>query len=144
MKKNVKINTLKFLASTIMISNSSGSIDLLKDISKTTVSSITSILEPMVVYAAISNVTVGNFVIEFDSSTGNIVRYISGSGHFEIPEKINGVTVKSISGTATKSSEGAFYGCETVTSVSIPNSITFINDYAFSNCTSLNISLYTK
>lgn len=47
--------------------------------------------EPVDMHDSISNVTIGNFVLEFDNVTGEIISYISGSGHLEIPEKINGV-----------------------------------------------------
>ena len=47
-----------------------------------------------------------------------------------IPETYNGLPVTSIC-------EGAFYGCTSLTSVKIPDSVTSIGDNAFRGCTSL-------
>ena len=55
----------------------------------------------------------------------------SASGELIIPATYNGKPVTSIG-------EGAFYGCASLTSVTIGNSVTTIGDYAFSNCGSLS------
>ncbi|MBE7077179.1 MAG: leucine-rich repeat domain-containing protein [Clostridiales bacterium] len=47
-----------------------------------------------------------------------------------IPETFEGVTVRSIG-------EGAFQGCNTITRVKIPDSVTSIENFAFANCSSL-------
>lgn len=48
------------------------------------------------------------------------------SGEYTIPSTVNTIN------------EFAFYGCSSITSISLPNSITSIGDYAFSGCTSLS------
>ena len=47
-----------------------------------------------------------------------------------IPDTINGLPVTSIG-------DEAFYGCTSLTSVTIPDSVTSIGDWAFDGCTSL-------
>ena len=45
-------------------------------------------------------------------------------------------------GSVTRIGRSAFYGCEGLNSISIPNSITHIGEWAFSNCTNLQYSAY--
>ena len=74
----------------------------------------------------------------FIKTAGNAaeVRAKSGgySGDIVIPPTVvyDGVTCNVI-----LIANRAFYGCTSLTSVTIPNSVTSIGDYAFSNCTSL-------
>lgn len=70
----------------------------------------------------------------FDETTGTITKYVESDTVVVIPSKINGVTVETIG-------RAAFYG-SSVTSVTIPDSVTFISDLAFANCSNLtNISI---
>lgn len=70
----------------------------------------------------------------FDPTTGMITGYNGTDTVVVIPSKINGITVETIGHTAFRYSS--------VTSVTIPDSVTFISDSAFAYCSSLtNISI---
>lgn len=70
----------------------------------------------------------------FDPTTGMITGYNGTDTVVVIPSKINGVTVETIGHAAFERSA--------VTSVTIPDSVTFISDSAFAYCSSLtNISI---
>ena len=64
----------------------------------------------------------GNCLIETASKT-----LIAGSNNSIIPTD----------GSVTSIGSWAFYGCSSLTSVTIPNSVTSIGDYAFYNCSNL-------
>ena len=70
----------------------------------------------------------------FDPTTGMITGYVGTDTVVVIPSKINGITVETIGHTAFRYSS--------VTSVTIPDSVTFISDSAFAYCFNLtNISI---
>lgn len=70
----------------------------------------------------------------FDDTTGTITGYDGTDTVVVIPAKINGTPVETIG-------RAAFYD-SSVTSVTIPDSVTFISDLAFANCSNLtNISI---
>jgi len=69
----------------------------------------------------------------FDMESGTITKYIGDGGDVIIPSEIDGVTVKSIGSRAFYAST---FG-DTVTSVTIPDSVTSIGDLAFSGCNEL-------
>lgn len=68
--------------------------------------------------------------IYFDSSTGTITDADTSITSAIIPEKINGVSVISIG-------KYAFSSCESLTNITIPNSVTSIENDAFIWCSSL-------
>jgi hypothetical protein len=76
--------------------------------------------------------------MDFEFSNGTITKYIGSDTHVVIPDMINGQRV-------TASGEMAFDSFNkysSLTSVSIPSSVTTIGDHAFSHCknlTSVNI-----
>lgn len=74
------------------------------------------------------NVTGGQLV--FDTVKGCITGYKGNPTSIVIPAKINGVKVKSIG-------LGAFIGCQTLTSVTITNGLTFIGERVFWDCKNL-------
>ena len=88
----------------------------------------------------------------FDETTGTITKYVESDTVVVIPSKINGVTVETIGHGAFERSavtsvtipdsvtaipDYAFGYCSQLTNISIPNSVTFIGFSAFNSCTSL-------
>ena len=73
-------------------------------------------------------VTGGN--IYFNESTGTITDCDTSVTEANIPSEINGVAVTSIG-------DDAFAWCDSLTSITIPDSVTSIGDYAFYGCSSL-------
>ena len=69
-----------------------------------------------------------------DDGTIEITKYNGIADHLAIPAKIAGKTVTSIG-------YYAFYSCDSLTSVSIPDSVTSIGDYAFAGCGSLTLTV---
>lgn len=82
------------------------------------------------VSAAIKNYNVSGGQLKFDTATGTITGYIGSPSKVVISKTINGVKVKSIG-------PGAFSSCTSLTSVSIPDSVTSISDRAFWACGNL-------
>jgi hypothetical protein len=57
---------------------------------------------------------------------------------YTIPDSVTSIGDGTFySGNFISFAEGAFYGCTSLTSVTIPNSVTVIGTYAFHGCTSL-------
>lgn len=91
--------------------------------------------------------------IYFDTSTGTITDCDSSVTSADIPSNIQGVPVKAIGVCAFQSctslssvtipdsvtsiGDQVFYGCSSLTSVTIPNSVTSIGKYAFYECSIL-------
>lgn len=88
----------------------------------------------------------------FDPTTGMITGYNGTDTVVVIPSKINGITVETIGHTAfryssvtsvtipdsvTFISDSAFAYCSNLTNISIPNSVTAIGSFAFEGCTKL-------
>lgn len=66
-----------------------------------------------------------------DNGTAEITDYTGEATNLEIPAVLDGKAVTAIG-------ESAFYGCDTLKSVAIPDSVTEIGDWAFANCYLLN------
>ncbi|OQB13377.1 MAG: hypothetical protein BWY15_01841 [Firmicutes bacterium ADurb.Bin193] len=67
---------------------------------------------------------------DFIPSTGKITGYSGNGGIVMIPQTIGGVTVTTIG-------EYAFFRCNSLISVTIPNSVTTIEEGAFYSCENL-------
>lgn len=70
----------------------------------------------------------------FNPTTGTITKYVESDTVVVIPSKINGVTVETIGNAAFRDSS--------VTSVTIPDSVTEIGSNAFAGCTNLTSVTY--
>ena len=78
----------------------------------------------------IPETSASNFEYTVENGEVTITRYIGSEAQVRIPEKIEDKPV-------TKIDSAAFSGCESLTSVDIPDTVTEIGDQVFLNCTSL-------
>ena len=75
----------------------------------------------------------------YNDNTAYIFRYVNKTKTFKIPES---VTYEGYSFNVTSISSQAFWGCTSLTSLTIPNSITSIDSDAFYNCSNLKFVIY--
>ena len=73
-----------------------------------------------------------SYTVNEDGETVTITKYSGSDAEVVIPETLGGKNVTSIG-------YNAFYGCESLTSITIPDSVTTIGDFAFADCFSLTI-----
>jgi hypothetical protein len=101
--------------------------------------------------------TYGDWTYSVENNQATITGYTGAGGAVTIPSEVNGVPVKkvgnwwppifgypnssvtsiTIPNSVTSIGNYAFYGCTSLTSVTIPNSVTSIGNYAFYGCSSL-------
>ena len=96
-------------------------------------------IQPMAEFSYTANISPSN-QIWYTSSDGNIVtpRYTDVFGaNITSNTYSNGKGVITFNGDVTSIGDYAFYYCDSLTSVNIPDSVTTIGDYAFYKCTSL-------
>ncbi len=81
----------------------------------------------------VATVREGNckYTLYFDG-TATLIGYVGHDKNLTVPEAINGYMLTSIGGRA-------FYGCDSLTQVTIPDSVTRIGVNAFYGCTSLTL-----
>lgn len=85
-------------------------------------------------------ITIDNITYRLsDNNTAQIINYTGKSENLTIPESFSceGYTFK-----VTSIGYSAFYGCESLKSVTIPNSVTSIGTFAFDECTNLTNVYY--
>ncbi|MGN0172149.1 MAG: leucine-rich repeat protein [Acutalibacteraceae bacterium] len=101
---------------------------------KTVKKAVAVMISLIVAFASIPIVsaeTSGDFSYSvLSDSTAQISRYSGTTSNLIIPDTIDGHSITSIGGWA-------FYGCSSLTSVTIPGSVTSIGEYAFYGCSSL-------
>ena len=95
------------------------------------------LVEDSKVTATGDTVTSGNFIFtELSDGTYSVkASSTSINGAIEIPSSYNGKAVTQIA--SGNFSSGAFVACESLVSVTIPDSVTLIGNYAFKGCTGL-------
>ena len=81
------------------------------------------------------------FCFLYDGETGYLVAYYGDETELTLPESFTAYDGTKV--TSYQIYNYAFYGRNDLTSVIIPDSVTSIGDYAFSNCTGLNSIHYT-
>lgn len=95
----------------------------------------------------------GDYEYKVDDGNAIIINYKGTGGDVEIPGALDGYSVINIDDFAffnrktltsitipssvTRIGRRTFYGCDALASITIPNSVTDIEEEAFSNCTSL-------
>lgn len=102
-----------------------------------------NVIKPMATFEVEIVETIPNNQIWYTSSDGNIVApYVTGAwdiknafgANIESNVYENGKGIITFDGNVTEIGYDAFYYCTSLTSITIPNSVTSIGDYAFENC----------
>lgn len=80
------------------------------------------------------------YVLDAKSQNASVIQHLDGAGGYNsltnivIPERVEAYGVSFSVDTIAKN---AFYYCDEIQSISIPNSVVFIADYAFNGCSAL-------
>lgn len=82
----------------------------------------------------------GRYLISIENGTGLIYRYFGTASTITIPRRLNGYSCD-----ITSIASNAFYNNNTLTTVTLPETVKAINDSAFNNCSQLTtIYAYNK
>lgn len=85
---------------------------------------------PLLLLLALPAVVQAQFAYELTNNTLTITGYTGPGGAVVIQSEVNGVPV-------TRIGDEAFFGCTSLTEITIPNSVTGIGPSAFASCTRL-------
>lgn len=78
------------------------------------------------------------YLISIEKGTGAIYRYFGTASTITVPRRLNNYDITTISANA-------FYNNNTLTTVTLPETVKIINDYAFYNCSQIKtIYAYNK
>ena len=77
-----------------------------------------------------SQVTQGGVTYELSGGEAALVRFAGGANDVTVPDEVSGCAVTSIA-------QGAFTSAKGLTSVSLPQGLRTVGDYAFAKCTAL-------
>ena len=89
----------------------------------------------------LSAIVSGDFVFKMIDDTNNLtlIEYMGNASSITVPGSIDGMTVTEIGVSPLGDGEtGVFEGNTTLTSITLPNSITAIREKAFKGCTNLS------
>lgn len=80
------------------------------------------------------------YLISIEKGVGSIYRYFGTASIITVPRRLNGYNCD-----ITAIASNAFYNNKTLTTVTLPETVKTINDYAFNNCSQLKtIYAYNK
>ncbi len=80
------------------------------------------------------------YLISIENGTGSIYRYFGTASTITVPRRLSGYGCD-----ITAIASNAFYNNNTLTAVTLPETVKIINDYAFNNCSQLKtIYAYNK
>lgn len=80
------------------------------------------------------------YLISIEKGVGSIYRYFGTASTITVPRRLNGYNCD-----ITAIASNAFYNNKTLTTVTLPETVKTINDYAFNNCSQLKtIYAYNK
>lgn len=91
---------------------------------------------PLLLLLAVPAAVNAQFTFNTNNGTITINGYTGPGGEVIIPATTNGLPVTTIG-------DGAFYNCTNVANVTIPGSVTSIDDWAFAQCSLTNVTLGT-
>lgn len=82
---------------------------------------------------AMSAETIGDFevTLDYDNKTAELLKYNGSATELAIPSS---VTLEGVAYSVTSIGESCFYQCESIKSISIPESVKSIGTWCFGNC----------